>query len=169
MKGAIGNALILNIVITFMGIFFTLLIGSMAYSKAYKTKNYIINALDKLDYEPIGKRNDYLGIYTVPEKSKKQLQDLVNPYLSKIGYTISTEANKCPKKEGYRIMKNTEVGDYEYCIYIKMHSDYDSGNTTVMGKWNYMVVVYMKLDLPVIGQFLKIPISGETKTYTRLK
>ena len=55
MKGAIGNALILNIVITFIFIFFILLIGSMAYSKAYKTKNYLINMIDQYD----GKREGF--------------------------------------------------------------------------------------------------------------
>ena len=43
MKGAIGNALIMNIVITFIVIFYSILIGSMAYSKAYKTQYDKIN------------------------------------------------------------------------------------------------------------------------------
>ena len=47
MKGAVGNAFILNMVITFILIFYTLLIGSMAYSKAYRTKNYLINMIDE--------------------------------------------------------------------------------------------------------------------------
>ena len=45
MKGAIGNAFILNMVITFIIIFFMLLIGSMAYSKAYKTNKFLLDSV----------------------------------------------------------------------------------------------------------------------------
>lgn len=168
MKGAIGNALILNIVITFIGIFFTLLIGSMAYSKAHKTKNYIVNVLDNWNYVPTGATNSN-NEAIIADSDKQQLQNLINPYLSKIGYTISSKSKTCPTKESYSIVKNTEIGDYEYCVYQKIHFNYNAGNSTVLRKYNYMVLVYMKLDLPVIGQFLKIPITGETKTYTDLK
>ena len=43
MKGAIGNAFILNMVITFIIIFYVLLIGSVAYSKAYRINTFLIN------------------------------------------------------------------------------------------------------------------------------
>lgn len=173
MKGAIGNAFILNMVITFMLIFFSLLIGSMAYSKAYKTKNFLINELDKYEQE---------NEFAVPNAFRDEIaafESNVNPYLSKIGYMLSTKDNSCPSDnnpsawqskeyKGYYIVKDTKVGDYEYCIY--WGSDYNySTHQFIKSRHNYMVLVYMKFDFPVIGQFIKIPITGETKTYTYLK
>ena len=91
MKGAIGNALILNIVITFMIIFFSLLIGSMAYSKAYKTKNYILNLID--EYEREGKNS----FNRRDSKDGEDWDKDVNEYLGKIGYIINNKnINTCP-------------------------------------------------------------------------
>ncbi len=166
MKGAIGNAFILNIVITFMGIFFTLLIGSMAYSKAYKTKNYIITTIESFERQNKNKLNS---------ANHDEFRNEVNEYLSRVGYQLASEKNSCPdmshyknssdsKDKGYKIYLTNE--DYDYCIYQRI---YTSENTTIDMRYNYMVLVYMKLDLPVVGQFLKLPITGETKTYTDLK
>lgn len=153
MKGAIGNAMILNIVITFMIIFFSLLIGSMAYSKAYKTKNYLINMIDKYESE-----KTYEGEITFDDEWDNE----VNEYLGKIGYIISK--NACPKKEGYMIRRQHKSG-YDYCIYIKYQIKPEDKNNIVRSRYNYMALVYMKFDLPVVGNFIKIPITGETKSY----
>lgn len=167
MKGAIGNAFILNLVITFMLIFFSLLIGSMAYSKAYKTKNYLINLIDK--YITAGK-NDF---WNSDSENGKEWDTEVNEYLGKIGYIISDKKNSCPDKndstnpyEGYYIFKNTNYG-YDYCIYRKRNTLENS--SLMVSKTNYMVLVYMKFDLPVIGDYIKIPITGETKSYNILR
>ncbi len=162
MKGAIGNAFILNMVITFIIIFFSLLIGSMAYSKAYKTKNYLLNSIENI------KQDDVTISFLQKKSSKEKWEEMVNPYLGQIGYNIATEANKCPNKEenGYKIMKNTSVGDYEYCIYTRNITNVGESKT-VATRYNYMVLVYMKFDLPIIGEYVKIPITGETKTYTQ--
>lgn len=161
MKGAIGNALILNIVITFMIIFFSLLIGSMAYSKAYKTKNFILNEVEK--FERIGKQR-----FNEPlTQDGKDFNQEVNEYLGKLGYIISTTNNSCPEKESYEIYKNSKTGDYTYCIYkreVKLDDD-----KMFKSKYYYMVLVYMKFDLPVLGNYIKIPITGETKTYSEFK
>lgn len=167
MKGAIGNAFILNLVITFMLIFFSLLIGSMAYSKAYKAKNYLINLIDK--YKTAGK-NDF---YDSDSQNGKEWDAEVNEYFGKIGYIISDKEKGCPYKDNstdgrrsYYIIRNTNYG-YDYCIYIKR--DNLVNNPLMTSKYNYMVLVYMKFDLPVIGDYIKIPITGETKSYTVLR
>ena len=113
MKGAIGNAFILNLVITFMIIFFSLLIGSMAYSKAYKTKNYLLNVIDK--YEREGKRSFNSASSTT---DKTDWDNEVNEYLGKIGYIINNgSTNTCPdkstKKDGkYQTWVTNENGRY---------------------------------------------------------
>lgn len=167
MKGAIGNALILNIVITFIFIFLSLLIGSMAYSKAYKTKNYLINLIDK--YEREGKSN-FNSISATTDKIEWDKD--VNEYLGKIGYMINSKSiNTCPDEStkynnGYEKWVTNENGRYDYCVYRRYSINAGSDDPKIMRKYNYRVLVYMKFDLPVIGDFIKIPITGETKSYT---
>lgn len=158
MKGAIGNALILNIVITFMLIFFSLLIGSMAYSKAYKTKDYLINMIDKYENEK-----------TKGISFEGKWDDEVNEYLEKIGYPINK--NICPAKEGYTVEKGDDIfkEEYDYCIYKKVHIKPEDKNEVIRGRYNYMVQVYMKFDFPILGDFIRIPITGETKSYNILR
>ncbi len=160
MKGAIGNAFILNLVITFMLIFFSLLIGSMAYSKAYKTKDYLINMIDK--YEIEGKTT----FYAPEDPDGQEWDNEVNEYLGRIGYIISDKNEGCPNKGKYGLLRNTNKG-YDYCIYKRY--DYLDDNPLVARKYNYMVLVYMKFDIPILGEFIKIPITGETKAYIILR
>ena len=167
MKGAIGNALILNIVITFMIIFFSLLIGSMAYSKAYKTKNYLINLIDKYDSKKEG--FDYFMFRGSPQAD--EWDDEVNQYLGKIGYVMNPyNASTCPDKSNYKYTfeRGNENG-YDYCVYVRFDVDTSDNNEVIKEKYNYMVLVYMKFDFPIIGNFIKIPITGETKSYTILR
>ena len=166
MKGAIGNALILNMVITFVLIFFSLLIGSMAYSKAYKTKNFLINLIDKT--EEAGE-HDFAS--TSPGK-KDKWDAQANEYLSKVGYPISSnQINNCPMKRagGYRLYLGNGIGRYDYCIYIKNESFTEEQNQVLKRRYNYLVLVYMRFDVPILGKYLKYPITGETKTYTILR
>ena len=167
MKGAIGNAFILNIVITFITIFLLLVVGSMAYTKAYKVKNYLLTEITKyLEYNHSEEGyNNFLDI-----RSGKEFDNIVNPYLAKAGYSISNTEYTCPDKKdiGYQIRRNTKVGSYDYCIYAKYRNPDYSGayyNYSI----TYMVLVYMKFDLPVVGNFIRIPITGETKTFVEMR
>ena len=158
MKGAIGNAVIMNIVITFMILFFALLIGSMAYSKTYKTKNYLINLIDEKETS---------GEHYIFTNKLKAWDEEANKYLGKVGYPISDKTyGNCPKKEGYYIMLNNKKGRYDYCIYRKDYIYESEGDLIIKQRYNYMVLVYMKFDFPIIGGFIKIPVTGETKAYT---
>ena len=163
MKGAIGNAFILNMVITFIIIFFSLLIGSMAYSKAYKTKNFLLNLIDEFE---TNKKGDFV----VNKEQAQEWNEKANEYLQKVGYPLAKEKN-CPdkKEKGYSWFKNNAAGQYDYCIYKKVSIIPQDMNPIVANRYNYMVLVYMKLDLPVIGDYIKIPITGETKQYTYFK
>ena len=169
MKGAIGNAFILNMVITFMIIFFSLLIGSMAYSKAYKTKNYILNLID--EYEREGKNS----FNRRDSKDGEDWDKDVNEYLGKIGYIINNKnINTCPDEStkynnSYEKWVTNENGRYDYCVYRKYSVRDKDDNPSMMRRYNYMVLVYMKFDLPVIGDYIKVPITGETKVYTVLR
>ena len=160
MKGAIGNAFILNMVITFIIIFFTLLIGSMAYSKAYKVKNYLINEIDVFEKENI------MPTKTSDKGKIKSWDDEVNIFLREIGYTLSVNpSNTCTAPSKGRTVIPNGTGRYDYCIYIVSE---DPNNVIIQDRYHYTVEAYMKLDLPVIGKLLRLPVRGDTKTYTKL-
>lgn len=167
MKGAIGNALILNIVITFMILFFSLLIGSMAYSKAYKTKNFMIELLNQYESKNIHDLN------VKNSENRRNWDNTVNDYLRKSGYPISS-ASTCndlrKKYDATLLVIGNDVGSYDYCVFKKCDNDECESRNSIIGtRYNYLVLVYMKLDFPVFGNYIKIPITGETKTYTRIK
>ena len=167
MKGAIGNAFILNMVITFMLIFFSLLIGSMAYSKAYKTKNYLLNLVDK--YDSRKDDFDYFMFRGAPQADDWDKE--VNEYLGRIGYIINNKSTStCPDKSkyNYKYERGNENG-YDYCVYVRFDIEAQDNNPTILERYNYMVLVYMKFDFPIIGEFIKLPITGETKAYTVLR
>lgn len=161
MKGAIGNALIMNIVITFITIFFSLLIGGMAYSKAYKVKNFIVNEIEL--FERQGKHQ-----FNAPIYYKDEWDNVVNEYLRNIGYPIAKDRSSCPDRtsEGYTSWIWSNEGRYDYCIYNKYIIRDDGHTPIIKQKYYYEVWVFMKMDLPVIGEMIKIPIKSQTKTYT---
>lgn len=135
MKGAIGNAFILNMVITFIIIFYVLLIGAVAYSKAYKTNTFLMTSLVSFDevyggflntrFFELSDNDDLMtnsDIFIV-EKSDNSVAEgdktyfvdrvetwnkIVNPYLGKVGYIInSSSESTCPVDD-----KVTDDGKY---------------------------------------------------------
>ena len=60
------------------------------------------------------------------------------------------------------IAKDAWQGWYDYCIYYRVSAD---KNSTVNSRVRFKVLVYMKLDLPIVGNYIRIPITGETKEY----
>ena len=159
MKGAIGSAVILNIVITFITIFLLLLVGAMAYTKTIKIRNYLLVETEKF-YENHGKFPFYKS------SEINEWNEIVNPYLTKSGYHLSKKKNACPYKNNYEVRVDTRVGYYEYCIYQRIEPG-TKGN--IESYTTFMVLAYMKIDLPVVGTYFKIPITGETKPYIKLK
>lgn len=178
MKGAIGNAFILNMVITFILIFYSLLIASMALTKTYKVKNYLLNHVASFDskiYDGFKIDNNLSNDVNL-EKYKLRLNMYWNEYyedetdvvvtLSKFGYFLANDSH-CPIKDGYIRIHDTKAGSYDYCVYIRYDDVND--NDLILARYNYMVLVYMKFDFPVVGNFVKVPVTGETKTITVFK
>ena len=171
MKGAIGNAFILNMVITFIVIFYMLLITSMAYSKAYKVKNYLLNSIVSFD-EKINYR-----IWNIDDRVENYFDSSVNDYLGRVGYILSSKNKTCPNKDGfdpkdngYKLIRDTSVGSYDFCVYRKNYSLSNSNSDFFFSeKYTYKVISYMKFDFPVIGNFIKLPLSGESKMIIHYK
>ena len=163
MKEAIGNAALFNIVIIFVGILIAFFVGSLGYSKAYKVKNKIV--------EEIEKEGEHSTTVAQAEKAYSRAEPEIMDWLASgddgkgIGYRINTAAgqnnSRCPKKDGAELVN--QVSDYEYCVYI--HSTCKDETKGKCGIY-YSVTAYMYFDVPIIEDLIRIPISGETMTFT---
>ena len=129
MREAIGSSLLFNLILTIIIIMVAFLIGSLAYSKAFKVKNRIIDIIEKN------------GSYEGSENE-------INSVLSDIGYRKSRTNNTCKKDS---LVSN---GTYEYCVY-KLQSSEMAGNyyykvTTYM--YFDIPVINSLLKFPVSGE-----------------
>ena len=134
MKDAVGGSLLLNMVVIFVSVVILLFVGIIAYSKAYKIKNKIIEVIEKY------------------EKYDENVAAELLDELSRSGYIVATEEqirNKC----GNDSLSIEEGAGHLYCIY------YDSTQEGYL----YKVVTYTKFEFPLIGDILMIPVKGETK------
>lgn len=144
MKAALGNAFIVNFIIIFTIIFIGLFVGATSYTKALRIKNRITDII-----EEHGEYNNT----TVDEE--------INNYLADAGYRISNSDSSNCKINGmdsssYSIeypSAGSSVSQYDYCIF-KFNTNKGS---------YYGVKTYMYLDLPIIGDKVKIGVYGETK------
>ena len=95
-------------------------------------------------------------------------ENTVNTYLSKAGYHIATDDSVCPLDKEINYVIRSSEGRYEYCI-IRVGEIHDSPDSDIRRRFHYEVKVYMKMDLPLIGDALKMPLVGETQSYTEFK
>ena len=145
MREAIGNAFIINFVIVFVGIFIFFFAGSLAYTKAFKVKNKIINIIEE--------RGSY-------DTSSEDLKTEITNYLKDAGYRI-VSTGSCPTREGMELVNgsngnNNIINGYLYCVW-KNENESDTRGTY------YGVQTYMYFDVPIVGQTVTIPVYGETK------
>jgi len=140
MQEATGQTGLMNIMLTIMGIIIILLAGSIAYSKAFRVKNKIIDIIEKY------------GVFDDNSRNEIELT------LTNIGYRTtnqSTQKSHCPsdKFDGFEL--TSIVPAHLYCVY----KSEDNAEKT----YYYKVVSFMYFDIPVIGKFIEIPVTGETK------
>lgn len=174
MRDAIGSSLLLNIAIVVIGVISAFLIGSIAYSKAYKVKNRIISVIEK--YEGKCEFSDEDDCY---KDIESQLTDM--GYSSNIGAdcpddeVIETDMTNLKDKGILKIERvyPETVGStgHRYCVY-----KYTLCNVTQTGSTSYIcygsnenyyykVFTFMHFDIPVIGNALEFNVSGESKTF----
>lgn len=134
MSGPVGHTFIYNIIILFIIIVFGFLAGTLSYYKAFKVNNKIVSAIEK-----------YEGYNAL---SKEEIQER----LSTLGYAL--QPLNCADE--YRGMELVSLGEnFSYCIYIS------SENPKRGEFYNYGVLTYMNLDLPIISM-IKLPIFTRT-------
>lgn len=161
MREAIGSSLLLNIAIVFIGIISMILVSSIAYSKAYKAKNQIISVIE-----------NYNGVCNF--MNGDSCFDEIESKLTDMGYS-SNISQGCPTKYGTPLYGNlagsvSPLDGHVYCVYKYTICDPDTNlpgscpdNSTE--KTYYKVVTFMHFDIPLIGQILEFPVSGETQSF----
>lgn len=139
MKEAITSTTIINIALIFMAIVFAFIFGIIAYYKAFKVNKSILTIIEK-----------YEGYNSLAI-------DEIDQALNSAGYSVfSNEGIVCPVKEGVNAIETT--ADYKYCIY-QLDNDTASGSDRY---YSYGVITYIKIDLPIVNYFLKIPLYSKS-------
>lgn len=154
MRETIASTWIYQLVIIFILLFVSFLILSLTYSKNYKTKNELINIIEK-----------YEGVNT------KSVQ-LINNYLIYNGYKTK---GKCPVGELWvgatdlnstNLEKTQNGSKYYYCLNKKYSNKQatteSSGGALIKSKMFYQVRTFFKFNLPVLGDIHTFSVDGTT-------
>lgn len=162
MKDSIGGVWLMGIVIVFIALFSSFLAYSISYTKAFRTKNEIINIIE---------RNEgfttYNGAANLSALGDMQFNDQM---------TIEGQQNKTEVKAfafirglGYNwraaeqvecFLRGEDIGTMMpggYCLkrYCPVSGESD--------KVYYKVTTFTTLEIPFLGLVFRLPISGETK------
>ena len=95
-------------------------------------------------------RNRIIDIIQKHEGYNEASKSEIDENLAAIGYRIVDK--ECGEHKG---KTNISTSDYRYCIY-----ELDEPNAGTY----YGVKVFIHFDLPLIGDFIEIPLYGETRT-----
>ena len=140
MRESIGGTWLFSIVIIFIILFASFLTYSISYTKAFNTKNKIIEIIEQ--NEGFNTSNG--------ANTGNNTQDKVLNYIKSIGYNYS-------EKENVRCEANEEPME-GYCIR-KICANQSDKDSDV----HYKVTTYIVLEIPIIGLKIDIPVSGETR------
>ena len=138
MKQSLLLTYTLNFVILFIVITFAFLFGIMSYYKAFKVNSRISNAIEN---------NEGYNSLSIAE---------INDVLGALGYQRGNV--KCPTRRHKGIEYSpvtSSSNNFAICIY-----EYPVNDS---GYFRYGIVTYISLDVPVIGQTVKLPVYSETE------
>lgn len=150
MKETIASTWIYQLVIAFVLIFVSFLILSLTYSKTFKTKNELLNIIEK--YEGVNSNSI----------------EIINNYLT---YNSYKTKNNCPTtggqwlgaaniKKGSKLEKVVEGKKYYYCVNKKVTNKAESKGYS--SKMYYQVKIFFKFNLPIIGDISTFTVDGTT-------
>jgi hypothetical protein len=153
MKEAIGSGYLLSFIVTLIGVMIVIVVSSINYTKTFKVKNKMIDIIEEN--------------YGYNESTETEIET----FLGEAGYKVSAGTdtdNNCKNKVMKKICDKingcsnnninskleyvSEGSQYDYCV-IKV---LDSSSNY------YYVTTYMYYDLPVVGNMIKISVSGTT-------
>lgn len=139
MKDAVGGSLLLNLVVIFTSIVILFFAGILAYSKAYKVKNKIIEVIERTDGDV-----------------NPSVLEEINKELTTVGYKVigsAPDSSKCSSDSSRGTCTNLNTSTFNYCI-----CQHGSANASV-----FEVITYVQFEFPIIGDLLTFPVKGETK------
>lgn len=153
MRQSIGSTATFNIIFIFILIVFGVLCATLSYYKAFTTNSKILASIDKFEgYNDLSKSD-------------------ISTYLDGIGYKKGDAGCESTRNVGgseailvgtgtdkYNAKQDT---NYMYCVYYYA-DDRGKGQTDVNGNeepiyYNYSVVTYIFVDLPILDAF-RIPV-----------
>ncbi len=144
MRESITHTFVYNMIILFIVIVFGILAAAVSYYKAFKVNNRIISSLEK-----------YEGYNTLA-------QEEIGNTLETIGYTVDQNST-CPTRGDVAAMSNGAL-PYPICVYYypdDTSTDEDNGTY-----YNYSVVSYIYVDIPIIDRF-RIPVHTKAERIYR--
>lgn len=144
MREGIGSIVLYNIIIIFILIVFALLAATLSYYKAFKVNNRILASIDK--YE--GYNNSAIAE--------------INTTLAGLGYTVNANNDKCKAERNDATLVSNQDTSYYYCVYFYRDDRGGGDDKKYNGDdepiyYNYSVVSYIYIDLPLFGAF-KVPV-----------
>lgn len=141
MREGLGSVALYNIIIVFIFMTFAILAGTLSYSKAFKANNRIINAIEK--YEGY---NDESATW-------------INDYLLSIGYQADENIPECNVRRGLEPMSKNSINQFHrFCVYAE-----EVDTRAYNGRYvQFGVVTYIYIDMPLIGNFFRIPVYGKS-------
>lgn len=160
MKDAIGGALTLPLIITFMIIVNAYLAFNVNYTKAFRVKNEIRSIIEKHEGLTCEAIND------------------IGDYMNSVNYTTSKSFQKWCGDNGYNIIT---ANGRAFCI--QAHPVDVNGDQQLNSRYKgayYSIVTFVEMDIPILDKFLVTPagslfaVRGETSiiyssgTYTEL-
>lgn len=151
MKESMAGTWIFGIVALFIVLFSSFIAYSVSYTKAFKTKNEILNFIEK-DEGFI--RSSNIGAAMLDDISDTSTEAKAARLIDRMGYnSVDVPCGKYGTQMygGYCIAKICKNRDDEYS---------QTTNSQVV----YKVTTFIKVNVPVVNIFFKLPITGETKS-----
>ena len=141
MREAMGGTWLLGLVLPFIVFFASFLAISINYAKAFNVKNNIVDLISKYEGNNCN--------------SRKKIAE----YLQDVGYLVP---GKCPTGyDGYGLdAAKLPSGNKAYFCLDKD----ETAGTTVIDKSYYSVLVFFRIDLPLVGDITTFNIKGETES-----
>lgn len=156
MRESIGGAWLFGIVIVFIALFSAFLTYSVSYTKAFNTKNEIINIIEENEGFTMHTDTSVDIKNAIDSELEKSTEGKIFRYMKDIGYNYSADI-KCETENG-----EIEMSGQGYCI-SKICPNFGRVDGTTSNT-HYKVTTFIALEIPFIGVTVRIPISGETRT-----
>lgn len=169
MKSAISNIWLIGLVTLFIFVFAGYLAVTISYSNAFKMKNEILTIIEKHNGMTQGQSKTIDSKVTGENVTDVSAMETINLYLYGMAYKVK---GTCPKNSNWygakTLVQNNEPdvsyeknnGSRYYYCFAKRKSNY--GSSRSLNTYFYDVVIFYRLDLPVLGDIFTFRVEGTT-------